>query len=61
MVLQLLLADAERRCAGVFVWPGYLNEVGLREQHSSNIALVVLARHAALHKGFPLSSRQLRQ
>lgn len=47
-----------------WVWPGAdddLSEVGLREQHSSNVAMVVLAGHAALQEGVPLSSCQLWQ
>ena len=58
---QLWLADAQQPCAVVAGVGRDLNEVRLREQHSSNIALAVLVCHAALYEGIPSSSCQVGQ
>ena len=49
------------RCTLDWAAGGHLNEVGFGEQHSSNIALAILARCTALYQGLPLSSCQIRQ
>ena len=40
---------------------GNLNKVRFGEQHSSNIALAILAGQTALYEGVPVSSCQVRQ
>ena len=63
MWLKKWLADAEQPYATkcVFAAGGDLNEMRFGEQHSSNVALAILAVRTGLYERRPLSSCQVRQ